>query len=107
MTSMSNQIDAQTRLLDERARLERQVHELNNERRSDGPIDMLGGDAGADTATLTAELHLLSDLEHSIAEVDAALRRIENGTYGIDEETGEPIDAARLEAVPTARTNVR
>ena len=36
----------------------------------------------------------------------AAIERIEQGTYGIDEETGEPIDPARLEAMPTARTNV-
>ena len=42
----------------------------------------------------------------SVAEIQAAIGRIENGTYGIDEETGEPIDPARLEAQPTARTNV-
>lgn len=103
---MSNRNDAHTRLLDERARLQRQFDELDSERLGGGPIDMLGGDAGADTAAANAELSLRSDLEHSIAEVDAALGRIENGTYGIDEETGEPIDPARLEAIPTARTNV-
>jgi len=43
----------------------------------------------------------------SIAEIDAALRRIELGTYGLDEETGEPIDPDRLDAIPTARTNIR
>ena len=32
--------------------------------------------------------------------------RIEAGTYGIDEETGEPINPDRLDAIPTARTNV-
>ena len=39
-------------------------------------------------------------------EVEAALQRVEDGTYGIDEHTGEPINPARLEAIPTARTNV-
>jgi RNA polymerase-binding transcription factor DksA len=68
---------------------------------------MLGGDAAADTTTATSELHLRSDLAHSITEIDAALLRIERGTYGIDEETGDPIDPERLDAVPAARTNVR
>jgi RNA polymerase-binding transcription factor DksA len=104
---MSNRTDARTRLLEQRVHLEQQLHELDTERVGDGPIDMLGGDAGAETAAANADLLLRADLEHSIAEIDAALRRIENGTYGIDEETGEPIDPARLEALPTARTNVR
>jgi RNA polymerase-binding transcription factor DksA len=47
-----------------------------------------------------------SDLEVELAEIEAAIVRIEDGTYGIDEVTGAPIDPARLEAVPAARTNV-
>jgi len=37
-----------------------------------------------------------------IAKIDDALRRIEDGTYGYCEDTGEPIGLARLEARPTA-----
>lgn len=37
-----------------------------------------------------------------IAKIDAALRRIEEGTYGYCEETGEPIALSRLEARPIA-----
>ena len=37
-----------------------------------------------------------------IAKIDAALRRIEDGTYGYCEETGEPISLRRLEARPIA-----
>ena len=98
---------ARKRLLEERAHLERQLGDIEHERNDDGPIDMLGGDAAADTTTATSELHLRSDLAHSIAEIDAALHRIELGTYGIDEETGDPIDPERLDAIPAARTNVR
>ena len=98
---------ARKRLLEERTHLERQLGDIEHERNGDGPIDMLGGDAAADTTTATSELHLRSDLAHSIAEIDAALHRIELGTYGIDEETGDPIDPERLDAVPAARTNVR
>lgn len=37
-----------------------------------------------------------------IAKIDAALKRIEEGTYGYCEETGEPIGLARLDARPIA-----
>ncbi|MEM8634119.1 MAG: RNA polymerase-binding protein DksA [Pseudomonadota bacterium] len=37
-----------------------------------------------------------------ISKIDAALRRIEEGTYGYCDETGEPISLKRLEARPTA-----
>ena len=37
-----------------------------------------------------------------IAKIDAALRRIDDGTYGYCEETGEPIGLARLDARPIA-----
>jgi DnaK suppressor protein len=37
-----------------------------------------------------------------IAKIDAALRRIEDGSYGYCEETGEPISLSRLEARPIA-----
>jgi DnaK suppressor protein len=37
-----------------------------------------------------------------IAKIDDALRRIEDGTYGYCEETGEPISLSRLEARPIA-----
>jgi DnaK suppressor protein len=41
-----------------------------------------------------------------VSEVDQALARIDNGTYGICEDTGEPIGLKRLEAQPTARLSV-
>ena len=37
-----------------------------------------------------------------IAKIDAALKRIEDGTYGYCDETGEPIGLARLDARPIA-----
>ena len=49
---------------------------------------------------------ILTQLEKQLIEVNDALSRIENGTYGICEKTGEPIDRARLEANPSARTNI-
>ena len=41
-----------------------------------------------------------------VAKIDSALRRIEDGTYGYCEETGEPISLKRLEARPIATLSV-
>jgi len=41
-----------------------------------------------------------------ISKIDAALARIEDGTYGYCEETGEPISLRRLEARPIATLSI-
>ena len=41
-----------------------------------------------------------------IAKIDAALTRLDDGTYGYCEETGEPISLMRLEARPVATLSV-
>jgi len=41
-----------------------------------------------------------------IGKIDAALERIDNGTYGYCEETGEPISLRRLEARPIATLSI-
>ncbi|MBV8425732.1 MAG: RNA polymerase-binding protein DksA [Hyphomicrobiales bacterium] len=41
-----------------------------------------------------------------IAKIDAALARIDDGTYGYCEETGEPISLKRLEARPIATLSI-
>ncbi len=50
---------------------------------------------------------VLGGLRRELDDIEAALGRVRDGTYGLDEETGEPIDPDRLEAEPTARTNAR
>ena len=62
------------------------------------------------------EAKIVTDLEPVLAEneldrdtlekIDRALRRIEEGTYGISEVSGKPIPLERLEAVPWATTLV-
>ena len=46
-------------------------------------------------------------LEVQLKDVIDALAKFDNGTYGVDEETGEQINTDRLKAYPAARTNVR
>lgn len=56
-----------------------------------------GQAAGFQEATLAAQ---------TLALVREALERIENGTYGVSLESGEPISPARLEAAPWAKYTV-
>ncbi len=97
---------ARSRLAAEREHAEARLRTLEHERDQDGAIDSAGGDPGADTTTAATYLGAIEDVHNEIEEIDLALRRVEDGTYGIDEVTGEPIDPARLATEPTARVNV-
>ena len=66
-----------------------------------GGVDAL--DFTEDELELRVLRTTLAQEEHELAEVDAALRRIESGTYGLCEATGAPIAAARLRAIPWTR----
>ena len=47
-----------------------------------------------------------SEKRKLIAKIDAALTRLDDGTYGYCEETGEPINLKRLDAHPIATLSV-
>jgi DnaK suppressor protein len=47
---------------------------------------------------------LLGAAQTRLADLDAALRRLDEGAYGVCERCGRPIGAGRLEARPSART---
>lgn len=49
---------------------------------------------------------ILKELETQLVDVKDALEKIEKGTYGLDEKTGEPIAEGRLDANPAARANL-
>jgi RNA polymerase-binding transcription factor DksA len=61
----------------------------------------------ADSGQVTAERGeveaLAGTLRETLQDIDAALGKIEQGTYGLCESCGRPIAEARLEAMPAAR----
>jgi RNA polymerase-binding transcription factor DksA len=63
-------------------------------------------DAGSDAYDRDFALSLLSQEQDALYEIDEALKRIEQGTYGKCEMSGKPISHARLEAIPFARFTV-
>src|SRR5436190_10497935 len=61
----------------------------------------------ADSGQVTAERGevqaLVGTLRDTLQDIDAALGKIDEGTYGLCESCGAPIAEARLEAMPAAR----
>lgn len=60
-------------------------------------------DAAKDVIDRELERSELRHLYDELREVDAALERVDEGTYGVSELSGEPIPDERLRAAPTAR----
>lgn len=95
-------------LLDrERAELQTQLTELGF-----GETGGLAYDANfADSSQVTAERGeaetLAKELADALGEVEAAMARLDDGTYGRCEKCGDAIAPARLEAMPTARLCIR
>ena len=70
------------------------------------PLEFRAVDAAesaADESDQDLALGRLSAEQDALYEVEEAVRRIGNDTYGICEETGKPIEAGRLKAVPWTR----
>ncbi|MHC4520208.1 MAG: TraR/DksA family transcriptional regulator [Planctomycetota bacterium] len=72
--------------------------------RSACPIHM--GDVGSDAFAIENTLCLADSERKLLVEVDEALDRIDEGTYGICLGTGEPIGKLRLRAIPWAKYSV-
>lgn len=68
---------------------------------SNMPIHM--ADVGTDNFEQEFTLGLIESERKILRDIQDALRRIEDGTYGICQGTGQPIPKVRLEAVPWAK----
>jgi DnaK suppressor protein len=60
-------------------------------------------DAGTEVFEQARDVTLSRQLKNSLGDVEHALDKFEDGTFGLCESCGAPIDLARLEAVPEAR----
>ena len=85
------------------------LHQENSRSLEDETGELVSGSADqhlADTATETVEREIGSTLEEHderlLGAIDAALQRIEAGTYGKCVNCGAPIPEERLEAMPWA-----
>ncbi len=106
-------VDTQTvrqELQAELARLERERDGLERQH-AEADTAPGRGDQSTEQASQTLEqersLALTRNLRSMIEQVQAALRRLENGTYGVCEGCGEAISPERLQALPFATQCVR
>ncbi len=66
-------------------------------------VDQHQADVGTETFDRERDLSILERVEAELVDVEHALRRLDEGTYGLCEACGQPISDDRLEAQPAAR----
>jgi RNA polymerase-binding transcription factor DksA len=66
--------------------------------------DQHQGDIGTETFEREKDFSILEQIEAELGDLDAALRKIDEGTYGACEICGKEIEPERLEAIPGSRT---
>ncbi|MDQ6697914.1 MAG: TraR/DksA C4-type zinc finger protein [Actinomycetota bacterium] len=96
--------DLRTELGREREGLRQRLASLTKEGAGALDFDENFADSGQVAAEQGENLALAASLQDQLDDVEAALGRLDDGTYGRCETCGEPIPAARLEAMPAART---
>ena len=93
------------RLETERKRLMEEFEQLKTnvrpERREGSPFGKREEEA-TETIELEKRLALETRMRDLLAEVEHALHKFDSGTYGFCDNCGQPIDPARLEALPQA-----
>ncbi|OUM98740.1 MAG: hypothetical protein BAA04_05315 [Firmicutes bacterium ZCTH02-B6] len=106
-----NRQNFKARLLEERRRLLRSLEALASSGWLDAETGGIGelssydqhpADLGSELAARQVDLGLQQNTRRLLAQVDRALERLEEGSYGICEECGRPIPMGRLLAVPYA-----
>src|SRR5437764_13829006 len=108
-----DQDEARRRMEEERARLEgvRETfadEHLNEESESESvselsSIDQHQADLGTETFEREKDMSILEQVDAELADVEHALKRLDDGSYGTCEVDGKPIPEERLEAMPAAR----
>lgn len=102
-------------LLEKRREILHNVSEIEDEALKKSRLDAAGdlssmpihmADIGTDNYEQEFALGLMDSERQLLREIDDALGRVEEGTYGICEGTGKSIPKARLEAQPWARYGV-
>jgi RNA polymerase-binding transcription factor DksA len=106
-TTHQHLVQQRKRLLRIRASVLHQIKRLAEEACEDTPgYSVHMADAATDSFDRDLALGLASFEQDLLYEVDAALKRLDDGAYGICELTGKPIPWNRLRAIPWARFSV-
>lgn len=91
-------------ILGDMSSMEREALRGSGSNLSSLPIHM--ADMGTDNYEQEFTLDLVEKDRQLLREINIALAKIQNGTYGICEATGKPISRARLEAQPWSKYSI-
>jgi DnaK suppressor protein len=103
------------RLLEEQSELLAQLAELEESSFGTPQSDLSGevafdeeyADSGTATFERERDLSLENNIKDLLEKIEKALGRLENGTFGICERCGKPIEKARLKALPYANLCIK
>ena len=106
--SKKEQDDLRTRLLEEREELQTQLSGIEEDTFAATQSEMTGdvglddemADAGTATFEREKDLSIEQNVRDLLQKIDRALKRMEEGTYGICDRCGKPIEKARIKALP-------
>ena len=98
--------DLLSRLLVLRERISGEISAIARDSLGEVQRDPSVSDQGTDTFDREFALNQLSSEQDVLFEIDSAIRRVQDGTYGICEMTNEPINIERLMALPYVRYSV-
>ncbi|HCO03781.1 MAG TPA: conjugal transfer protein TraR [Actinobacteria bacterium] len=98
------------RLLTERGELDSQMEEIEQSTFAGNQTDLSGemgfdeeyADAGTATFEREKDLSLVNNLRDLKERIDKALAKIDEGSYGLCDRCGKPIEKARIKALPYA-----
>jgi DnaK suppressor protein len=99
-------IELRDHILDQMQGVAQDSLRSNGDSSGGSAFGMHQADAGSDAYEKDFALSLLSQEQDALYEVEEAIGRIDNKTYGVCEMSGESIPKARLEAIPFARFTV-
>ncbi len=108
--------ELRAQLEETRAQLRAQVGILDTDEQTQGRADTTdsrlddvsdSGELGADLEEINRDAANLEVTRQQLAEVEHALGKFAQGTYGLCEVCGKPIPLARLRAIPWARNDVQ
>lgn len=108
---LSNELHGQ--LLKERDRLRTEIDNLQEgisadtfDEEGQDAVDQHPADEGSEMFEREKNLTVRATLQRQLDEVNIALQKFDNGTYGVCETCGKPIDERRLRAFPAATHDV-
>jgi DnaK suppressor protein len=108
--SASELAELRQALEQERTELTSQLNEIETSTFSQAQSDLTGemafddeyADAGTATFERERDLSLENNVRDLLRKIEKALTRMDEGTYGLCERCGKPIEKARLQALPYA-----